>query len=79
MANASAVVGNDTGPTHLAAALGVPTVALFSADSDPALTRPRRRRDGAGRRPTWQTCPVQRVAAALPQVHSPISTPLEAL
>lgn len=37
------VVGNDTGPMHLAALAGVPTLALFSADSDPARTGPRGR------------------------------------
>ncbi len=41
IASASLAIGNDTGPTHLAAALGIPTLALFSGDSDPALTRPR--------------------------------------
>jgi len=35
------VIGNDTGPTHLAALAGAPTLALFSADSDPARTGPR--------------------------------------
>lgn len=35
-------IGNDTGPMHLASALGVPGVVLFSAASDPALTAPRR-------------------------------------
>jgi ADP-heptose:LPS heptosyltransferase len=37
-------VGNDTGPTHLAAACGCPTLALFGEDSDPALCAPRGRR-----------------------------------
>lgn len=40
-ASASLVVGNDTGPTHLAAAAGAPTVVLFSSESDPALSAPR--------------------------------------
>ena len=40
-AGAVLAVGNDTGPMHLAAALGCPCVVLFSADSDPALTAPR--------------------------------------
>ena len=40
-ASAALVVGNDTGPTHLAAAAGAPTVALFSSDSSPALSAPR--------------------------------------
>jgi ADP-heptose:LPS heptosyltransferase len=34
-------VGNDTGPTHLLAVAGCPTLALFGADSDPALCAPR--------------------------------------
>jgi ADP-heptose:LPS heptosyltransferase len=34
-------LGNDTGPTHLIAACGCPTLALFGADSDPALCAPR--------------------------------------
>jgi ADP-heptose:LPS heptosyltransferase len=42
-ANAALAVGNDTGPTHLVAAAGAPTVALFSSDSDPALCAPRGR------------------------------------
>jgi len=40
-AGAAVAVGNDTGPMHLAAAVGCPCVALFSAASDPALTAPR--------------------------------------
>jgi len=34
-------VGNDSGPTHLAAASGCPTLALFGDESDPALCAPR--------------------------------------
>ncbi|WP_198370105.1 glycosyltransferase family 9 protein [Roseomonas rosulenta] len=38
---AAFAVGNDTGPTHLLAACGCPTLALFGQDSDPALCAPR--------------------------------------
>ncbi len=41
LAGASLVVGNDTGPMHLAAALGRRCLVLFSDTSDPALTAPR--------------------------------------
>lgn len=34
-------LGNDTGPMHLIAASGCPSVVLFSGDSDPALCAPR--------------------------------------
>ena len=39
--HAALVVGNDTGPTHLAGATGSPTLALFGSDSDPARCAPR--------------------------------------
>jgi len=34
-------VGNDTGPMHLAAAAGAPSLVLFSSESDPTLCAPR--------------------------------------
>ncbi len=40
-AKAALVVGNDTGPSHLAAATGAPTIVLFSKASDPGLSAPR--------------------------------------
>jgi ADP-heptose:LPS heptosyltransferase len=43
-ARAALAIGNDTGPTHVVAAAGAPTVVLFSAESDPALCAPRGRR-----------------------------------
>jgi ADP-heptose:LPS heptosyltransferase len=42
-AKAALAIGNDTGPLHLVAAAGAPTVVLFSKASDPALTAPRGR------------------------------------
>ncbi len=38
---AATAVGNDTGPMHLIAAAGCPTLVLFSDASDPALCTPR--------------------------------------
>ena len=78
LSRAGLVVGNDTGPTHLAAVLGVPTIALFSDESDPALTRPRGDVTVLAV-PDLADLSVQRVAAALPQVHSRQPIPLEAL
>jgi ADP-heptose:LPS heptosyltransferase len=43
-ARAALLVGNDTGPTYMAAFAGAPTLILFSADSDPALCAPRSER-----------------------------------
>ena len=40
-AKAALVVGNDTGPLHLAAATGAPTSVLFSKASNPGLSAPR--------------------------------------
>ena len=69
LSGAALAIGNDTGPTHLAAALGVPTIALFSADSDPALTAPRGTVTVLSA-PDLAGLPLQRVADALPPVHS---------
>jgi len=38
---ATVAIGNDTGPMHLIATAGCPSVVLFSRDSDPALCAPR--------------------------------------
>ncbi|MFI4973164.1 MAG: glycosyltransferase family 9 protein [Caulobacterales bacterium] len=40
-ARAALAVGNDSGPMHLIAAAGAPTISLFSGASDPAVTGPR--------------------------------------
>ncbi len=68
-ARAAFAVGNDTGPTHMAAAAGCPVIALFSAESDPQMNAPR------GADGSWSTVlrervladmTVARVAASLP-------------
>jgi ADP-heptose:LPS heptosyltransferase len=68
-ASADLAVGNDTGPMHVAAGVGCPSVVLFAAVSDPDLTAPRYPDGG------WPTIlraadladlPPDRVAAALP-------------
>ena len=41
LAEAAAYIGGDTGPTHLAAAIGTPTVAVFGSESDPVRWQPR--------------------------------------
>ncbi len=40
-ADAAAFCGHDTGPTHLAAACGLPTLALFGPATNPAVWQPR--------------------------------------
>jgi ADP-heptose:LPS heptosyltransferase len=48
---ASLAIGNDTGPMHLIAAAGCPSIVLFSRDSEPALCAPRGPRVSVLRRP----------------------------
>jgi ADP-heptose:LPS heptosyltransferase len=65
---ARAAVGNDSGPTHLAAAAGCPTVAVFGP-TDPAVWAPvgPRVRVVAGRPdgPPWADVDIDRVEAVL--------------
>jgi ADP-heptose:LPS heptosyltransferase len=68
-ARSGIAIGNDTGPMHLAAAVGVPSVVLFSAASDPALTAPRYPDGGWPkilRAPDLAELTVAEVIAALP-------------
>ena len=62
---AAGAVGNDTGPIHMAAAAGCPTVVLFSAASDPSLTAPRGTEVEVLQRDNLADLSVESVAAAL--------------
>jgi ADP-heptose:LPS heptosyltransferase len=62
-AKAALAVGNDTGPTHLLAAAGAPTIALFSDASDPELCGPRGHVTVI-RSPDLKALPVSTVASA---------------
>jgi len=62
---AACAIGNDTGPTHLIAAAGCPTLALFGAESDPALCAPRGRAVAVLRRVPLAALEVAEVRAAL--------------
>jgi ADP-heptose:LPS heptosyltransferase len=69
LARATLAIGNDTGPMHLAAALGILSIVLFGAESDPALTAPRFPDGGWPtilRAPKLADLPADRVAKALP-------------
>lgn len=62
-------IGNDTGPMHLAAALGTFCISLFSAASNPVLTAPRYPDGGWPvilRAANLRDLPVAQVLAALP-------------
>lgn len=73
-AKAALAVGNDTGPLHLAAAGGAPTIVLFSKASDPALSAPRGR-VAILRAENLADLPVAQVAQA---VNSLVPTPSSA-
>jgi len=64
------VVGNDTGPVHLIAAAGCPSVVLYSSDSDPALCAQRGPRVSILRRPALAELAVDEVQTALDQLAS---------
>jgi len=59
-------VGNDTGPMHLLATAGCPSLVLFSHDSDPALCAPRGPDARVLRRPDLASLEVAAVLAGLP-------------
>ncbi len=60
LAGARVYIGNDSGPTHLAAAVGTPVVALFGP-SDPAVWAPRGPRVRVAAAPTLEAIEVTEV------------------
>ena len=64
---AAFAVGNDTGPMHLIAATGCPSLVLFSGASDPALCAPRGAQVAILRRERLENLAVSEVLAALPR------------
>lgn len=64
-AGAALAVGNDTGPTHILAAAGAPTLVLFSRFSDPDLSAPRGKRVEVLRRDQLAELSVELVFEAL--------------
>lgn len=63
-------IGNDTGPMHLIAAAGAPSLVLFSSESDPDLCAPRPGAQGGKvavlRKPDLVALSVSEVQTALP-------------
>jgi len=62
LATARIYIGNDSGPTHLAAAVGTPVVALFGP-SDPAVWAPRGPRVTIAAAPALDEITVEQVAS----------------
>ena len=62
---AEGAVGNDTGPMHLAALVGCPSLVLFSASSDPARHAPVGHDVGVLQQAKLQDLSVERVFSAL--------------
>ena len=67
-------IGNDTGPMHVIAAAGCPSVVLFSADSDPALCAPRGTVVRVLRRDVLTDLPVEEVAYATFELCADVQT-----
>jgi ADP-heptose:LPS heptosyltransferase len=59
-------IGNDTGPMHLIAAVGCPTITLFSGESDPALCSPVGEWTRVVRRPALTDLSIEDVLQSLP-------------
>ncbi|MBT6095478.1 MAG: glycosyltransferase family 9 protein [Rhodospirillaceae bacterium] len=62
---AEVAIGNDTGPMHLIAAVGAPSVVLYSDESDPALCGQRGKAVTIVRRPSLAELSVEDVLGTL--------------
>jgi len=62
---AGAAIGNDTGPMHLIAGVGCPSIVLFGSDSDPALCAPKGREVAVLRRDSLEGLGVDEVMRLL--------------
>jgi len=69
---AALAVGNDTGPLHMIALAGCPTVALFSAASNPDKHRPRGPAVACLRRDALADLPTSEVIDAAARVRAPV-------
>jgi ADP-heptose:LPS heptosyltransferase len=67
---ANIAIGNDTGPMHVIAAAGCPSIVLFSGASDPARTAPTGTNVAILRRPALSELPVATVVASLSAVEA---------
>ncbi len=67
LASARIYIGNDSGPTHLAAAVGTPVVALFGP-SDPAVWAPRSPRVAIASAPALDSITVDQVESLVVRV-----------
>ena len=66
--DARVAVGNDTGPLHVVAAAGCPTVALFGSASHPIKTRPVAPRVKVLQKPTLADVTVAEALAAIGEI-----------
>lgn len=69
MTHAQVAIGNDTGPMHIAAIVGCPSVVLFSSYSNPSLTAPRGKDVKVIYQENLKDLSVKKVAQELNWVH----------
>jgi heptosyltransferase-3 len=70
LAGAGLYLGNDSGPTHLAAILGVPSIALFGP-TDPAVWSPLGPAVTVLHEPDWTRLTVEKVLGAVARLTGP--------